>query len=204
VNRDPSALEDLCREHTPALFPFLLNLTRNEADTRDLLQELFVSLARHPERLDGVREPRAFLFRSAHNLALDHLRSRASRHRAHEAAGQARADLFNLPGNPDDAAHAEALSAAASRGPATVRELAQRAQVGYAAARYTESRMVARGELVRICTGRPALVALPEPADAAPVAVAPAARGCPVLIDWWQQLCASPAAASVACSEGRA
>ncbi len=88
MNRDPSALEDLCRQHTPALYPFVLNLTRNEADTRDLLQELFVSLARHPERLDGVREPRAFLFRSAHNLALDHLRSRASRLRATRRPGR--------------------------------------------------------------------------------------------------------------------
>jgi predicted transcriptional regulator of viral defense system len=60
---------------------------------------------------------------------------------------------------------AEALSTAASWGPATVRELAARAQVGYAAARYTESRMTARGELVRLSAGRPALVALPDPAD---------------------------------------
>ncbi len=112
VNRDPSALEELCRQHTPALFPFLLNLTRNEADTRDLLQELFLSMARHPERFQEVRDPRAFLFRSAHNLALDHLRSRASRLRAHEAAEQARIDLFQLPRNPDDASYAKALSAA--------------------------------------------------------------------------------------------
>ena len=112
MNWDPSKLEDLCRLHTPALFPFLLNLTRNEADTRDLLQELFVSLARHPDRMAGVRVPRAFLFRLAHNLAMDYLRSRNSRDRAHEAAGQARIDLFNLPANPDDIAYAEALSAA--------------------------------------------------------------------------------------------
>lgn len=112
VNSDPSGLETLCRQHTPALFPFLLNLTRNEADARDLLQDLFISLARHPERFQEIRDPRAFLFRSAHNLALDHLRSRASRLRAHEAAGQARVALFAVPDNPDDAAYAEALSAA--------------------------------------------------------------------------------------------
>jgi hypothetical protein len=87
---------------------------------------------------------------------------------------------------------AEALSAAASWGPATVRELAARAQVGYAAARYTESRMVARGELVRICTGRPALVALPDPADERASAAPMAARAGRVCTDWWQQLCTAP------------
>jgi RNA polymerase sigma-70 factor (ECF subfamily) len=39
---------DLARlydDHAQALFAFLLNFTRSEADTRDLLQELFVKLA---------------------------------------------------------------------------------------------------------------------------------------------------------------
>ncbi len=58
---------------------------------------------------------------------------------------------------------AEAISAAASQGPAEVRELAARAQVGYSAARYTASRMLARGELCQVMTGRPAVLALPEP-----------------------------------------
>ena len=31
-------------DHAQALFAFLLNLTRNEADTRDLLQEVFVKI----------------------------------------------------------------------------------------------------------------------------------------------------------------
>ena len=47
-------------EHAQPLFAFLLNLTRDEADTRDLLQELFVKLARNPGLLDGVREERPF------------------------------------------------------------------------------------------------------------------------------------------------
>ncbi len=112
MNGEHSELEAVCRQHTPALFPFVLNLTRNDADARDLLQELFISLARNPDRLDEVRDPRAFLFRSIHNLAMDHLRSRASRQRAHEAAAEARLSLFVVPRNPDDAAYAEALSAA--------------------------------------------------------------------------------------------
>ena len=49
-------IERLYDEHAQALFAFLLNLTRHEADTRDLLQELFVKLANRPELLDDVRD----------------------------------------------------------------------------------------------------------------------------------------------------
>jgi hypothetical protein len=57
---------------------------------------------------------------------------------------------------------AEALSQAASQGPGCVLELAARAQVGRAAAKYTASRMVARGELVVVEDGRPAVLGLPD------------------------------------------
>ena len=45
-------LERLYDEHAQPLYAFLLNLTRDEADTRDLLQEIFVKLARDPKLLD--------------------------------------------------------------------------------------------------------------------------------------------------------
>ena len=35
-------------DHAPALFAFLLNLLRNEADTFDVMQDLFVKLGRRP------------------------------------------------------------------------------------------------------------------------------------------------------------
>ncbi len=44
----------------------------------------------------------------------------------------------------------QALAEAARAGPGTVRELAQRAQVGRRVATYTASRMVARGQLVPV------------------------------------------------------
>lgn len=51
------------------------------------------------------------------------------------------------------------LSAVAQGGPGTVRDLAERACVGYAAARYTASRLVSRGALVALSAGRPAVLA---------------------------------------------
>ena len=45
----PSDLERLYDEHASALFAFLLNFTRDENDTRDVLQEIFIKLARQPD-----------------------------------------------------------------------------------------------------------------------------------------------------------
>lgn len=72
-------LRRLYDEHAQPLYAFLLNLTRDEADTRDLLQDVFVKLARKPELLAGVRDERAFLIRLAHNAAIDAMRRRGTR-----------------------------------------------------------------------------------------------------------------------------
>jgi hypothetical protein len=53
-----------------------------------------------------------------------------------------------------------ALRTAASYRPGTVADLAERAQVGYSAARYTASRLVRAGELVPLNTGRPAMLSV--------------------------------------------
>lgn len=58
-----------------------------------------------------------------------------------------------------------ALRDAAVSGPAPVRVLCERAQVGYAAGRYTASRLVAAGQLVPVQTGRPMVLAVPPAGD---------------------------------------
>lgn len=77
-------LELLYDEHAGPLFAFLLNLTRSEADTHDLLQEVFVKLAQRPDLLKGVVHQRAFLLRLAHNLAIDLIRRRVTREKNYE------------------------------------------------------------------------------------------------------------------------
>ena len=57
---DAHELERAYDEHAPALFAFLLNLTRNEADTHYLLQALFVKLGQHPKLLAQARQHRAY------------------------------------------------------------------------------------------------------------------------------------------------
>jgi RNA polymerase sigma-70 factor (ECF subfamily) len=108
----PNHLEALYDEHAPALFGFLLNLTRNEADTRDLMQELFCKLASRPEQLQGVKEMRAYLIRLAHNLAIDLMRRTGTRHKYHDGLATEMKDLFAPSPNPDEQAFRTALEAA--------------------------------------------------------------------------------------------
>ncbi len=102
-------VERLYDEHAQALYAFLLNLTRNEADTRDLLQEVFIKLARQPDLLSGVREERHFLIRLAHNLAIDQSRRRDSRERRHDALAEETTTAFAPTGDPDEQAFRDAL-----------------------------------------------------------------------------------------------
>jgi RNA polymerase sigma-70 factor (ECF subfamily) len=111
-------------EHAQPLYAFLLNLTRDEADTRDLLQELFVKLARDPALLDGVREERAFLIRLAHNAAIDLMRRRGTRERTKENFAAEINSPFAPTSDPDEAVFREELSAALAELPPEQRAVA--------------------------------------------------------------------------------
>ena len=102
-------IERLYDEHAQPLYAFLLNLTRNEADTRDLLQELFVKLAREPGLLDGVREERAFLIRLTHNAAIDLMRRRNTRDRTKTNFAAERISSFAPTNDPDEKLFREEL-----------------------------------------------------------------------------------------------
>lgn len=106
--------ERLYDEHAQALFAFLLNFTRDEDDTRDVLQDVFVKLARQPELLRGVRNPRAFLLRLTHNAAIDLMRRRSTRDKHHEAFGADAEALspFAAADDPDEQAFRIELSQA--------------------------------------------------------------------------------------------
>jgi len=114
-------LERLYDEHAQALFAFLLNFTRNEADTRDLLQELFVKLARQPSLMEGVREERAFLLRLVHNAAIDLMRRRGRREGLFEQAAAELEMVFAPADDPDEQAFRRALSEALAELPAEQR-----------------------------------------------------------------------------------
>jgi RNA polymerase sigma-70 factor, ECF subfamily len=108
----PIDLEHLYDEHSQALFAFLLNFTRSEADTRDLLQEIFVKLARQPDLLQNVRDERGFLIRLAHNSAIDLMRRRGTREKNYSQLASESDLLFANSANPDEEEFRKALSEA--------------------------------------------------------------------------------------------
>jgi len=114
-------LERWYDDHAQALFGFLLNFTRSEQDTRDLLQELFVKLARQPELLEEARDARAFLIRLAHNLAIDLLRRRDTRQRSWERLREVSPVVFTPSDDADEHAFRTALTDALGELPADQR-----------------------------------------------------------------------------------
>ncbi|HEY5914643.1 MAG TPA: sigma-70 family RNA polymerase sigma factor [Verrucomicrobiae bacterium] len=107
-----SELERLYDQHATALFAFLLNFTRDEEDSREVLQEVFVRIARQPELIRTTRDERSFLIRLAHNAAVDLMRRRGTRQQHHEQFGREELSIFAAAADPDEAAFRAALSTA--------------------------------------------------------------------------------------------
>jgi RNA polymerase sigma-70 factor (ECF subfamily) len=105
-------IERLYDGHAQPLYAFLLNFTRDEQDTRDLLQEIFVKLAREPKLLAGIREERAFLIRLAHNAAIDLIRRRGTRDKTKEQFAAEIISPFAKSSDPDEEVFRNELSVA--------------------------------------------------------------------------------------------
>lgn len=99
-------------EHAGALFALLLNLTRDESDARDLLQEVFLRLANQSEHFSAADDPRAYALRLAHNAAVDLFRRRSRRHEREETWEAECRPLFAPTDDPDEAVFRQALNGA--------------------------------------------------------------------------------------------
>ncbi|MCM1948912.1 MULTISPECIES: sigma-70 family RNA polymerase sigma factor [Streptomyces] len=81
VTTDEHQLQELQREHGPALLSFLLGLTYGDRQrAEDLVQETLVRAWLHPEAFSGAYDSmRPWLFTVARRLAIDARRSRLAR-----------------------------------------------------------------------------------------------------------------------------
>jgi len=72
----PQELDLLFREHHDHVFRAAYRVTGNPVDAEDVLQTVFLRLARRKEKLDLSPNPGSYLHRAAVNASLDLLRSR--------------------------------------------------------------------------------------------------------------------------------
>ena len=121
--RDAIDLERLYDSHAQALFAYLLNFTRNEQDTRDALQEVFVKLAKNPRALQDTKDERAFLVRLCRNAAIDLMRRRSARNRNEERFGNEQLTIFARSNDPDEEAFRTQLTQALGTLPEDQREV---------------------------------------------------------------------------------
>ena len=73
------ALEGIYRAYSDELYGLALWRTGSNTDAADIVQEVFLRLARARDRLAGVRDPLSYLRRIAHRAAIDLHRQRSRR-----------------------------------------------------------------------------------------------------------------------------
>ena len=113
---DREAFEELYLLHFDRIYSYLQLSVGNKHDAEDLTNQTFVKMIESIDRFEWRKVPiSAWLFRIAHNLAMDHFRSRR-RVRTEE-------DVPELPGAEESSAEDQALD---SLGDAGMLELMER------------------------------------------------------------------------------
>ena len=108
----PSLVERLFAEHGGALLAFFRRRIRSKADAPDLAQEVYLRLLRIPD-IDSIRNPEAYLYTVASNLAKEHAlregRLRASVEIEDPAVQEQLVDLPGIGGTLDTEARVKRL-----------------------------------------------------------------------------------------------
>jgi RNA polymerase sigma factor (sigma-70 family) len=88
---DPGQIDALYRQEAPALRHYVRRVVRNSSDAEDIVQESFIRLWRALS-CGNIQSPRAVLFKTGRNLALNHVRN--DRVRNSDTARAAMDDAF--------------------------------------------------------------------------------------------------------------
>ncbi len=112
-----STIEAAYRSHGPTVLRRARLILGNEADAREVVQELFTSLVARPEQFSGTGSLMAFLYKATTNLCLNRIRDARTRRRllarrgpppeSAPARAESRARVIELlAGLPEDQARA--------------------------------------------------------------------------------------------------
>ena len=101
--RDRDAMETFFEFYFDRVFNYLQRLFDDPADADDAVQETFLRLNRHVDRMDPELDPTGWIFRIAGNAARDHWRARNRGARRLETSVEL--DWNAVPPDPAESAH---------------------------------------------------------------------------------------------------
>lgn len=74
-----AAITALVHAYSTTIYRVAYSVTRNTGDAEDVVQETFLRVLRHQDKLEEIRDPRVWLVRIAWNLVLDRKRRTKTR-----------------------------------------------------------------------------------------------------------------------------
>lgn len=89
---DQAAFAEVFHYYNARLYPVVLRLVKTHGEAEEILQEVFLKLWLHREKLPEIDNPGAWLNSIASNLALSHLRHLAVRRKHHPLMAEAADD----------------------------------------------------------------------------------------------------------------
>lgn len=76
---DSSALEMIWNQYSNDLLAYLIGILCSRHDAEDALQELFVTIAKKRQQVAGAKKLKSYLFRMAHNSAVNRIKQNSTR-----------------------------------------------------------------------------------------------------------------------------
>lgn len=113
---DAAAFETLYRRHESRLFRYLYRQLHDQASAEDIMQEVWIAVARNARSYEPSARFTTWLFTMARNRMIDVLRRRRPVHSLEQGAGEQDEPLRErLPGDARDEPHRQAESSQAGQ-----------------------------------------------------------------------------------------
>lgn len=81
---DELAFQPVFHHYNRELLPFIVRLTGSKEAAEEVIQEVFLRLWQQRDKLNGIRNPRAWIIRIASNIACTYLRKQITESRLYE------------------------------------------------------------------------------------------------------------------------
>ena len=88
IRGDEAAFREIFFRYYKAMHYHAFSFTKTQSDADDIIQDVFIKLWRHPEKIKPDVSLKSYLYKTVGNKALDHLRAVARRGKLYEAYRQ--------------------------------------------------------------------------------------------------------------------